>query len=162
MKAQERIVNHTIYTRFTHAHTGYWHECFYCGEPADTVDHYPPVSRVHDYRALGNRFETYVTVSCCRECNTYLGNTLQDTLLERAEHAKDILEKKLRKDLNMPEWFDDEIEQLGSMMKKFMAAAKRRYERARKRIDYYDGVNAWTLEMPKYRIDTASAEFVRY
>jgi len=160
MKKKERSVYNTIYTRFVHAHNGYWHECFYCGDPADTVDHYPPVSRVNDYRALGNRYETYITVSCCSQCNSILGNTLQDTLLERAEVAKTMLEKKLKKDLNMPEWFDDEIDELGDVMRKFMVGAKRRYERARSRIDYYDGVNAWTMELPKYRVDTALVEFL--
>ena len=43
--------------------------CFYCGDPADTADHCPPLNRVDSYRGLGAGREFYVKVACCAECN---------------------------------------------------------------------------------------------
>lgn len=149
---ERRKANGVQYKRFTHAHNGSWHECFYCGMPADTVDHFPPVSRVHDYRSLGLLHETYVTVSSCKECNSILADSLQETLIDRVEALKNKLQKRLKKHLKMPEWFQDEVDEMGAVMRSFIAGQERQRELAQCRMDYYDGLNQWMLSLPSYLI----------
>ena len=44
-----------LYAVFRHDSENPW-TCFYCGEPASTLDHQPPISRVSDYRAVFGLF----------------------------------------------------------------------------------------------------------
>ena len=34
--------------------------CVYCGQPADTLDHVPPLNRIDDYEAMGLMEEHYL------------------------------------------------------------------------------------------------------
>lgn len=67
--------------------------CFYCGEPADCIDHTIPYSWFRDAKRTGQRQQEsvgFMTYSC-KECNQILGNkifpTIQDRLLR---HKKEM------------------------------------------------------------------------
>jgi hypothetical protein len=57
--------------------------CFYCGEPGNQEDHWPPQTWM---KWLPKR--TGLLVRCCQRCNNLLGNSFQETLEERKEIAR--------------------------------------------------------------------------
>lgn len=84
--------------------------CFCCGCIATEPDHVPPISRYHDYIAVYDKHPALIVPSC-RECNTILGSTIQDTIYTRADHIKRKLIKKAGKYLRLGElWEDEDIE----------------------------------------------------
>jgi len=118
----------------------YW-ECFYCGMPADSRDHCPPVSRISDYEALGLLNERYLLVRCCRSCNNLLGATLQESLLDRAEELKDILTEKHRAALKAPDWDEEELMELGPRLRSSVRASIRKKNQIQRRIEYYTAID---------------------
>ena len=62
------------------------HCCFYCGMPNDHREHYVPVSY---------GFQPY-WVPACAECNRFLGNTYDETWVQRFERLYDKYVKKYK------------------------------------------------------------------
>ena len=120
-----------------------WLRCFYCGTPADTFDHQPPLSRVHDYEALGLVNESYVKVPCCRECNSMLGASLNECLISRERQVKKLIAHKYRSALKTPDWPAEEIKKLGKNIKSKVNVAIEIRDAIELRLDYSGGVNAW-------------------
>lgn len=119
-----------LYQRFGGHRSGDgWLLCFYCGMPADTFDHHPPLSRVDDYRSLGLRYERFVKVPCCRECNTLLGDSMTNSLLGREQLVKSLLRKKYKRFLTDADWRQTELDALGKNMRsKVKTALEKRDE----------------------------------
>lgn len=120
-----------------------WKSCFYCGDPADTVDHHPPVSRVDDYRALGLSHEVFVKVFCCQECNCLLENSLNESLLDRERELKQKMAKKYSRKLRVPDWTEKELSCLGRTLRGEILSAIAVRDRVEKRLEYCGGINAW-------------------
>lgn len=116
--------------------------CVYCGSPADTRDHVPPITRVNDYRSIGLKNEQYLLVPCCKSCNSYLNDSLQDNIFDRIEHLKDILASKFSKQLKEVEWDDDELEELGDNLRSFVSSSCRKSKNIQSRYHYYGGFDA--------------------
>lgn len=92
--------------------------CVYCGVPASSKDHVPPVS-IRDWLYLQQGLEAEmrrrfppVEVPACHECNTLLGARWPWTVLGRKARIKIILRIRYRKVLAIPEWSDYEIGRL--------------------------------------------------
>ena len=86
--------------------------CFYCAEPADTMDHCPPLSQVEcmrmsDWRRRGVKFWK---IPACMHCNTILGNRLLVTPFERLRRVEaELLDRFERKSVV---WTDEEIAEM--------------------------------------------------
>lgn len=113
--------------------------CVYCGQPADTLDHCPPLSRIDDYESLGLQRELYLTIASCNQCNRMASDSLQDNIFERIDHVKDRLSKKLKRHLKRVEWDDEEIEELGPNLTSAVLAHNKNTELAISRLEYYRG-----------------------
>jgi len=128
----------------------YW-LCVYCGDPADTVEHVPPLSRVSDYEALGIVNELYCKSPACRECNSVAGDSLQDSFMARVEYVKDCLERRYRRYLRLPEWDDAELDEaeFGPVLRSAIVEHNRKAKAARERIEYFAGVDEvlWQIEL---------------
>lgn len=99
--------------------------CFYCGAPADTIDHCPPLSIVDTYLHYDR-----VLLRCCSLCNSLLSHRVLLTPLARCEYLKERYSKRWRKDIEMPYWADDEIEELEGELKREVIKGMKRKERA--------------------------------
>ncbi len=100
-------------------------QCYYCGMPANGIDHVVPQSLlevakrmldVDSYLELtgrGRRLE----VPACQQCNSILGNKYDQNLAMRKARAKERLKTKLRNDLGIPDWDEDEIQELGPTLR---------------------------------------------
>jgi hypothetical protein len=119
-----------------------WPLCVYCGDPADAVDHVPPLSKIVQYRGLGVNREMYLLAKTCRPCNQMLGSTLQTDILSRIDEAKSLLRKKLgRRDVGYT-WAEEDLEDLGRNLRSHVGSAMRKTESLIRRIEYRGGYRA--------------------
>ena len=116
-----------------------WIECIYCGLPADTRDHVPPLNRVEDYQHIGLAQEFYLKVPSCKQCNSLANEHLQDSIFDRIEFVKDKLARKYARLLKSAHWTEDELEELGPVLRSQVREAHVKAEIESARIDYYFG-----------------------
>jgi len=81
--------------------------------PRNTAEHYPRIYPDGELRSSPR----ILTVPSCRECNGLAGASYQPTLTERKKYIKDKLRHRYRKIIEMPEWEEAEIEELGRALK---------------------------------------------
>ena len=113
--------------------------CPTCSAPADTIEHYPPLSRVSDYEAMGGVI--YIRYPCCQSCNSYGAAVLDDTFIDRFERVKDRMARKWSKYLKMCEWDEDELDELGSNLRTAVESGLSKHEEYTQRLEYYLGVD---------------------
>lgn len=134
-----------------HRHeTIYRNVCFYCSEPADTVDHCPPINAVEEYSKEYWKREQipFVTVWSCRNCNSVLGSKLLFSLYERTQYIEDKLLNKYDKAHTL--WTDEEIKELGYSLQTSVKASiekskvlLHRARKAQERLLEYDSFPKW-------------------
>lgn len=91
------------------------YECTYCGDKADTMDHYPPKSV--SYHGL--------MLPCCRECNSSLGASHPFSFAHRCKMAKDNIRRKFKGVLKMPAWDAEELEEMSYSMREHIKSCER-------------------------------------
>ena len=96
--------------------------CYYCGMPADTIDHVPPRCVRADLMHLNEKRWAFVEVDACHECNCLLGASPPWTIHERKKKIKEKLKKRYRKYMKLPDWTDQEMEGLDekSVLRKYV------------------------------------------
>lgn len=100
-------------------------KCFYCGDLADTIDHVFP--QVHG----GANGET---VQACRDCNCRMGASGAFSVEERVCNLIESLERKYQLNRAIPEWDDDELEELGRSLRDRIQATIRQRQNALERV----------------------------
>jgi len=83
--------------------------CIYCGEPADSHDHFPPRYLTQDQGFL---------LPCCRSCNELAGISFPYVFWNRYWFVKEKIKRKYWAILTMPEWDEEDIEILGPNLRK--------------------------------------------
>lgn len=142
MGKHDRTQHEHLYQRFggrRHEH-GYL-LCFYCGMPADTFDHHPPLSRVDDFLALSMLHERFIKVPCCSECNNLLGSSLTYGLIGREALLKSMLRKKYKKSITHAQWSEEELDGLGKNLRSKVIVALAKMSEIDMRLEYSDGLN---------------------
>jgi hypothetical protein len=100
------------------------HYCFYCGEPASTVDHQPPLSLIEEFLDSNLGFEC-CTVPCCFECNDILSNYPSETLAERFQEHTERFRRRYRKRLRQSgQWDESELAELGFALAQMITAGQ--------------------------------------
>ena len=97
------------------------HPCYYCGAPAETIDHVPPQSVRPILIEYNVTKWNFVEVDACRECNSLLGARQPWALAERKAKIKELLRKQYRRYLEIPEWTEVELGDLGRGLSDFVA-----------------------------------------
>lgn len=106
--------------------------CVYCGDPATTEDHAPPLSyaasMVDIWRAQGQRPRLRL-FPCCRDCNSRLANFPSASLTERRAELKARLRDKHFRLLGEYDWSKDELDELGPNLRSYIEGleAKRQW-----------------------------------
>ena len=110
--------------------------CAYCQESAYTLDHVIPHTYVAKNSKQPRTYSKSEVVPCCKECNNLLGSNLYFTIAERAGYLYTTYKKRYKKLLSMPEWDEDDIEELKNKLKKYVKASLKEKKRVQIRIDY--------------------------
>ena len=80
--------------------TGWY--CTYCGQMANTEEHFPPRSLT----SVG------LIISACKECNQFASTLWAFDFEERCNYVKMKIKDKYKKCLQTPDWSDNEIKEL--------------------------------------------------
>lgn len=131
-----------LYSRFYHEPDARF-TCFYCGEPANTFDHQPPITRVPDFRSSSLDRERYVKVPACRQCNALASDELTESLWDRFDLVKSRLEKKYKKLLRCEGWTNAELQMLGPNLKGMVSSGSALASEIRRRLDYHKGIQTY-------------------
>ena len=138
-QSRAKRAHEALYTRVNGERGEFYWLCLYCGEPADQIEHYPPISRIDDYRALGLKHEMFVKFPCCADCNRKAGSTLQESVLERFEFVKDKIARQGSRYIAKVDWDDEELEEFGPNLFSKIRENSKKGEVFRRRIEYYTG-----------------------
>jgi len=129
------IGNHSIW--------GTKNVCYYCGQQADSIDHVIPQAVLRELSALGDEYVTKemlgkraLKVWACRECNSLAGCSLQDSLPERRDFVKKKLRKKYKRIIELPQWEEGEIEEMGYNLQVFIRSSAKWKDFIKQRIAY--------------------------
>lgn len=124
--------------------------CIYCGEPAQTDEHFPPKS----YTMRG------VIIPACRECNLFAGTAYCADFAERARHVHTKLRKKYGRLLAVPEWSQEEIAETGPGIKSVLKRWKVEVSDIKRRLAW-DAVSYLRLIDRSGEMEAASAEMAK-
>ncbi len=102
--------------------------CYYCGLPADAIDHTIPqgllkIMELLDddvSEALLKELPWLTQVPSCGQCNSVLGSRIFPTMRERKEAVKSYLRKRYARILKTPLWTEEEIDDLGYNLKRMV------------------------------------------
>lgn len=108
--------------------------CFYCGELGATRDHVFP----HSARTNGDDriFQGAETVNACGECNSLLGNKNAHFIEDRILDLIGALTKRYQLDRLVPDWDDEELEELGRGLRNAISYHIHQRQRAINRVVY--------------------------
>ena len=106
--------------------------CYYCGLAATIKDHVIPkfilkgMERSGNTKAYAKLLERRILlVPCCDECNLLLGASYQRTLEDRKKQLKSKLRKKYKMLLKAPDWSDEELDELGPGLHKYIEGSEK-------------------------------------
>lgn len=92
--------------------------CVYCGEIADTKDHFIPRAFVKRVRELGwHDPSTFLLVPACKECNSTAGSEVFALLKDKRNYIHNCYKRRYKKILEMPDWTQSELNELGPTLK---------------------------------------------
>lgn len=100
--------------------------CFYCGERATQDEHV--VAQVYDV-------ETW-TVRSCWECNALAGQEPFATITHKHEYIRDRRRLRYAKLLKMPEWTEDDLDEMGTNLRNTIIAYQRARDVVKTQIDW--------------------------
>ena len=106
---------------------GYY--CFYCGDPAQALDHVPPLSmmEVLDRDKIKKDRIPRALVPCCTECNTALGDRQLINVFDRLLYLESYYDAFFKQQRAM--WSDEEIDELGYSLREFVRHKQDRLDR---------------------------------
>lgn len=107
--------------------------CVYCGAPASTFDHVPPLHYVARNPDCDERLLKHPS---CAECNSALNGAILLTLKERREYIRQYLRRKYSSYLKMPLWDEDELEELSDTFAEEIKRASKFAEYVKQRVGY--------------------------
>jgi len=116
--------------------------CYYCGDDADTLDHTIPVSFYSTRptrKGMKSRYTDPVpVVDCCVECNSTLHSNLIIDVRGRASLIKEKYLQKYKKFLNLPIWSDEDINELGKVLRSVIIRDQILQENIKERLDHLE------------------------
>lgn len=107
--------------------------CSYCGAPATTVDHVPPLDYVFRLTVPDNRL-ILKKYPACRECNSLAGALPHRTKKQRKRYLLQRYKKRYAKLLLAPKWDEDELSELGYSLQVHIRNMDDKTQWIRKRI----------------------------
>lgn len=101
--------------------------CIYCGYPASTFDHCPPLCSIESidinkFKQDGGKLLLY---PCCTQFNNYLGTFSDENIFYRFGYLSFKYERRIK---NLQYWSDEELSTMGMRMRQYIAGRQYKYE----------------------------------
>ena len=125
--------------------------CIYCGVRATTVDHFVPISIVFMLIQTGTPIRGKFLLPSCGECNSIAADRLFKTVAAKRRYIHERLRKKYRNLLDMPDWSDEEQEELGWALQTFVRAGMEQKSVLRQRLAWRNINNSMFVDIAKIR-----------
>lgn len=107
--------------------------CVYCGAPASTFDHVPPLHYAARNPDCEMQFKKH---PACSECNSALGGSILLTMKERRDYIRQYLRRKYSSYLKMPRWDEDELNEMSGKMADEIRRSSRFAEYVKQRVGF--------------------------
>lgn len=120
--------------------------CAYCGIIADSIDHLVPrhlLSRAEESMldlSKIYRLQKW-TLPACRECNSAIGGRIFPSIKERRKCAQDYIRKKYKRILEMPEWTEEELMEMGPIAQRDILMELEKKRVLKERLAFRGSVN---------------------
>lgn len=116
-------------SKYTRHYTTEGYYCFYCNDPAEGLDHVPPISLIDamPYKKRKQEDIPAITMACCRECNGALSNRRLVTVHDRLLYLESFYDAKFKKQQAM--WTEEEINDLGYSLQIMVRARQEKLQR---------------------------------
>lgn len=136
--------------------------CTYCGEPADNLDHVIPLSFLESARRK-RRKGSYpgVKTFACGQCNRSLGSRHFESFSERLAFANKGIRKRYAKELSAPAWAEEDLEELGPSLRKWIGLMDCRTQVAKWRVGWIHSLRLWEI-VDDVRALTSETDSPRY
>lgn len=109
--------------------------CAYCGEASCCFDHVIPRQYLSPNKKRTGK-EVGFKVPSCSQCNSILGDRIFKNLVERKEFVHKRLRVKLRKHSARVMWDEEEMAEMGPVLRSTIEIAQAKTDIARDRIAY--------------------------
>jgi hypothetical protein len=100
------------------------HWCVYCGEIAETDEHFPPQSATPHG----------VIFPACKECNCFAGTEFHSDFEARAENVRQKIRAKYKRLIQTPHWSTGELNELGHGLRKYVRSWEEEKKRTERRL----------------------------
>ena len=119
--------------------------CIYCGDMATSEDHVPALEWLY---ALGTAYFqakgiSPLLVPSCKRCNGWLGPKPYHSIRQRKGYIASRLRALSQKILDSPKWEQDEIEEMGFMLRTILNDREAVKEYLVRRIDWAETTFRW-------------------
>lgn len=132
----ERRLNHLYSRKFKK-----YGRCIYCGDTEQCLDHVYPISKLgmNDLSKINRPlfkifFQGLNLVPSCFECNALAEDRSFVSIREKRKFIQSKIKKKYKKILNLPEWSEEEIKELGPNLRKSVKFSINQKESVKRRI----------------------------
>lgn len=115
--------------------------CVYCGDVADTEDHFMPLVVAGMIGDLGVKPDGLFLVPSCRDCNIRASHRHFRTVETKRNFIQERLRRKHRRLLNSPVWESEEMAELGYNLSVAINAAEAKREWITKRLAWENAQN---------------------
>lgn len=119
------------------------HQCFYCGQAKECIDHRPPSAVFYKYGTLGGRIPL-VKVDCCNNCNHRLAAKVIYTLQDAVRY----LREELQAEKNKARWTDTELAELGYSLRTAIKNDRRKDNKLNSRIAFLQKAHPYPCPEP--------------
>lgn len=113
--------------------------CVYCGNDAEVSDHFMPVSVAARYEVDP---KLKLLVPACAECNGIAHAKIFFTIGAKRRHIQARLREIYSKELAMPEWDREDLEELGWTLRQMVIKRLRTKERTLLRVKWRNAAGA--------------------
>lgn len=148
MKSHARASAHSAFNRFYRRIKQ--PACIYCGLRATTVDHFVPLSVVAMLATVGNVKGKFLLPSC-GECNGIASNSIFRTVAAKRRYIHERLRKKYRKLLELPDWSEEEKDEIGWNLRTSVEAGMAQKSVLLQRLAWRNTSNATSVDIAAIR-----------
>ncbi len=132
--------------------------CVYCGEFADTKDHFTPVSAMAIFESLRRTARGAFLFPACRNCNSIASNKVFKTVGQKRRYIQERLLEKYGNILYYAEWTDEELDDdIGPSLRLHILRGQFERDKLRRRIAWRNTRNPTNAFIATIRLQPTDA-----